>query len=82
MFEHTEKRKLLAMTSIVNLHKWDTNTRDSSVGRAEDCRWVTEILRSVVQIRLAGIIFYFYPNMGTALPYFLQNFTSKSYFYI
>ena len=33
------------------------DTRDSSVGRAEDCRWVTEILRSVVQIRLAGITF-------------------------
>ena len=35
-------------------------SRDSSVGRAEDCSgsWhIKAILRSVVQIRLAGIIF-------------------------
>ena len=35
-------------------------TTDSSVGRAEDCRWylaVTGILRSLVQIRLGGLIF-------------------------
>ena len=34
-------------------------TTDSSVGRAEDCRWylaVTGILRSLVQIRLGGLL--------------------------
>ena len=28
---------------------------DSSVGRAEDCRGLTDILRSLVQIRLEGV---------------------------
>ena len=30
---------------------------DSSVGRAEDCRRLIDILRSLVQIRLEGILF-------------------------
>ena len=46
--------------SLLKFHiKFGNNPRDSSVGRAEDCRWLTEILRSVVQIRLAGKVFCF-----------------------
>ena len=40
---------------------WHHPTLDSSVGRAEDCRWFTiaDILRSLVQIRLEGHFFLF-----------------------
>ena len=36
-----------------------STTRDSSAGRAEDCRRSADILRSVVQVRLAGSSFRF-----------------------
>ena len=33
-------------------------TTDSSVGRAEDCRVNTEILRSLVRVRVGGVPFF------------------------
>ena len=47
---------ILSIRNLVQVLTADfLSTRDSSAGRAEDCSWllISEILRSVVQIRLA-----------------------------
>ena len=46
-----------------------TLSRDSSVGRAEDCSWniKIDILRSVVQIRLARTFVVFQKNLNNSL---------------
>ena len=52
-------RLLINCWNCCILHKF--SSRDSSVGRAEDCRvHITVILRSVVQIRLAGMYFFIF----------------------
>ncbi len=38
--------------------RYMSSTRDSSVGRAEDCSGQTDILRSAVRLRLAGTSFF------------------------
>ena len=67
-----------------------STSRDSSVGRAEDCSGIiTVILRSLVRIRLAGVFFSFTwifnlahfaarynYRRSTFKPYFLLSFVS------
>ena len=43
--------------AILNDSKMAMPTTDSSVGRAEDCRVNTEILRSLVRVRVGGVPF-------------------------
>ena len=43
-------------------------SRDSSVGRAEDCRTKEAILRSLVRIRFARIFFFSNPKLCAAVP--------------
>ena len=45
---------------------------DSSVGRAEDCRSVVEILRSLVRIRLEGIVFFLNVTDSSERHHFLS----------
>ena len=56
---------------------------DSSVGRAEDCSSVVDILRSLARIRLKGI-FYFVNNTdssyATYCKLFLNSFCIDNYF--
>ena len=52
-------------------------TLDSSVGRAEDCRWfqIADILRSLVQIRLEGFFCYIGPE--NFRPFFYAGISQK-----
>ena len=60
----------------LNFHYSSVNTFDSSVGRAEDCRWYTVvILRSLVRIRLEGELTFFFLFFLMSPIFFILSFT-------
>ena len=52
VYSYNERHHLLQLI--------DPSSTDSSVGRAEDCSGIADILRSLVQIRLGGWKYFFY----------------------